>query len=125
MAVSRKMFWTGWVISVLPCLLFVVSAVAKIVRPPEVVKGFAQVGVPEPLILTIAILELSCVVIYLIPRTAILGAILFTGFIGGAILTHLRVGEAVYTHIVLGILLWLGIYLREERLWPLLPIRRP
>ena len=124
MAVSRKMFWTGWVISVLMCLVFVASGVAKLVRPPQVVKGFEHVGLPASLILTIGILELCCVVIYLFPRTAILGAILFTGFIGGAILTHLRVGEPVYVHIVFGILLWLGIYLREERLRPLLPVRR-
>ena len=124
MAVSRKMFWTGWVISVLPCLVFIASAAAKLVRPPEVVKGFEHLGVPVSLITTIAILELSCVLIYLFPRTAILGAILLTGFIGGAILTHLRVGDPVYVHIVIGILIWLGIYLREERLRPLLPIRR-
>ena len=118
------MFWTGWVVSVLPCLLFVVSAVGKLMRPPQIVKGFEHLGLPASLIMTIAILELSCVLIYLIPRTAILGAILFTGFIGGAILTHLRVGEPVYVHIVLGILLWLGIWLREDRLRLLLPIRR-
>jgi hypothetical protein len=71
----------------------------------------------------LGILELSCVVIYLIPQTAVIGAILLTGYLGGAICSHWRVGDPVYTHIVLGILIWLGLWLREDRLKPLMPLR--
>jgi len=72
----------------------------------------------------LGILELACAVIYLIPRLSVLGAILLTGYIGGTILTHWRVGEMVYMQITLGILAWLGLYLREERLRALIPLRQ-
>jgi hypothetical protein len=78
---------------------------------------------PESLLLPLAILELSCLVIYLIPPTSVTGAVLLTGYIGGAICTHWRVGDPFYVQIVLGILVWLGLYLRESRLKGLLPVR--
>jgi hypothetical protein len=73
----------------------------------------------------LAILELTVVIVYLIPQTAVLGAVLLTGYIGGALCTHWRVGDPFIVHIVLGLLMWLGLYLREPRLKPLLPIRTP
>ena len=124
MAASRKATWIGWVITVLPCLLFGVSAFFKIHGGPEVEKGFAHVGIPASMMMPLAILEITCVVIYLIPPTAVLGAILLTGFLGGAICTHWRVGDPFYTHIALGIFIWLGVYLREDRLRSLIPVRR-
>jgi hypothetical protein len=105
--------------------LFIFSAALKVKGGPEVLQGVAHLGIPTSLIFPLAILEISCVVIYLIPRTAVLGAILMTGYIGGAILAHLRIGEPVYLHIAIGIALWLGIYLREPRLKEVLPLRRP
>jgi len=75
------------------------------------------------LIIPLAIVEISCVVIYLIPATSILGAILLTGYIGGAICTHLRVGDPFFMQIALGIFVWLGLYLRENRLRALIPLR--
>jgi hypothetical protein len=72
----------------------------------------------------LGILELSCVVIYLIPATSVLGAILVTGYIGGALCTQLRVGEPWYSLVVIGIFIWLGLYLREDRLKPLIPLRK-
>ena len=73
-------------------------------------------GLPESLRVPLGILEFSCVAIYLLPATAVTGAILLTGYIGGAIVTHLRIGEPVFIQIALGILVWLGLYLREQRL---------
>jgi len=89
----------------------------------EVMQGMAHLGLPESLIMPLAILEISCVVIYLIPATSVLGTILLTGYIGGAICTHLRVGDPFFIQIALGIVVWLGLYLRENRLKALIPLR--
>src|SRR5215475_5674660 len=88
--------WAGIVISVLPTPLFFVSAFFKLRGGPQVSEGFAHLGLPETLMLPLACLELSCVVVYLIPRTAVLGVILLTGYLGGAICTHMRVGDPFY-----------------------------
>jgi hypothetical protein len=112
------------VISILSCVLFLFSAVLKVTGGPEVLKGFAHLGIPASMMIPLAILELACVVIYLIPVTSVIGAILLTGYIGGAICTHWRVGDPFYTHIVLGMAIWLGLYLREDRLKALIPLRR-
>jgi hypothetical protein len=74
--------------------------------------------------LPLAVLELTCIAVYLIPPTSVLGAVLMTGYLGGAILTHWRIGDMFATHVVLGLLIWLGVYLREPRLAWLLPVRR-
>src|SRR5450432_1056383 len=124
MAASRKTTWVGWVITVLPCLLFGLSAFLKLQGSREVIKGFTHLGIPASMMMPLAILEITCVVIYLIPPTAVLGAILLTGYIGGAICTHWRVGDPFYMQIGLGIFLWLGVYLREDRLRSLIPLRR-
>ncbi len=121
---SGKIVWTGRVISGLVSLLFLFSAVMKLMGGPEVAQGMAHLGLPESMVLPLAILELSVVVIYLIAPTAVLGAILLTGYIGGAILTHWRVGDPFFLHPVLGILVWLGLYLREPRLKALIPLWR-
>jgi hypothetical protein len=110
-------------ISALVTLPFLASAFFKLKGGPEVAEGFAHLGLPESLLLPLAILELSCLVIYLIPPTSVTGAVLLTGYIGGAICTHWRVGDPFYVQIVLGILVWLGLYLRESRLKGLLPVR--
>ena len=124
-ASSGKVVWIGRVISVLPCLLLILSAVMKLTAGPEVMKGFAHLGIPTSMMVPLAILELSCVVIYLIPATSVIGAILLTGFVGGAICTHWRVGDPFYIQIAVGIVVWLGLYLREDRLKALIPLRRP
>ncbi len=120
---SRKLVWTGRVISILVSLMFVMSSVMKLVVGPEVEKGMAHFGIPMSMLKPLAILELTCTVIYLIPATSVLGAILMTGYVGGIILTNWRVGEPVYIPIVLGILIWLGLYLREDRLKGLIALR--
>jgi len=124
-APSKKAVWVGRVISVLASLLFLFSATMKLVGGAEVSEGFAHLGLPESMQVPLAIVELSCVVIYLIPATAILGAILLTGFLGGAICTHWRVADPFYVHILLGLLLWFALWLREPRLKALIPLRRP
>ncbi len=99
------------------------SAFLKLKGGAELVQGIAHLGLPESMIMPLAILEISCVVIYLIPATSVLGAILLTGYIGGAICTHWRVGDPFFIQIALGILVWLGLYLRENRLKGLIPLR--
>lgn len=89
----------------------------------DVVQGMAHLGFPESLIRPLAILELSCVLVYVLPWTSIVGAILLTGYIGGAICAHVRVGDPVYIQIALGVLVWLGLYLRDARLKALIPLR--
>ena len=122
-AASGKIVWVGRAISVLLSLLFAMSAFMKLKGGDEVMQGMAHLGLPESLIIPLAIIEMSCVVIYLIPATSVLGAILLTGYIGGAICTHLRVGDPFFIQIVLGIFVWLGLYLRENRLRALIPLR--
>ncbi len=123
-AASGKIVWVGRVISILASLPFVMSSLMKMKGGAEVMQGMAHLGLPESLVMPLAILEISCVVIYLIPATSVLGAILLTGYVGGAICTHLRVGDPFFVQIVLGMSVWLGLYLRETRLKDLVPLRR-
>jgi DoxX-like protein len=123
MAASGKIVWVGRVISVLASLVFLMSAFMKLKGGAEVLQGMAHLGLPESLMTPLAILEISCVVIYLIPATSVLGAILLTGYIGGAICTHWRAGDPFFIQIALGIFVWLGLYLREDRLKDLIPRR--
>jgi hypothetical protein len=121
---SKKMIWTGRVLSALPSAMLIFSAIMKFLKPQAVVDGFNQIGIPDRLAFGLGALELACTLLYLIPQTAVLGAILLTGYLGGAILTHLRVGDAFVTHIVLGVIIWGGIYLRDSRLRALIPLRK-
>jgi hypothetical protein len=121
---SGKVVWTGRVISGLASAAFVMSGLMKLKVGPELEQAFAHLQLPLTMRVPLAILELACVVVYMIPATAVLGAILLAGYLGGAILTHWRVGDPVIIPIVLGLLVWLGIYLREPRLKELIPIRK-
>jgi hypothetical protein len=121
--VSKAALWAGRVASALPVLMLVFSGVMKLVKPAPVVEGFAHLGWDDQLALGLGILELGCTTIYLIPRTAVLGAILLTGYLGGAIATHVRIGEPYFLQAGLGVLVWLGLYLRDARLRALLPLR--
>lgn len=121
--VSKSLFWIGWAISVLLSLLFVFSGVMKLLNSSEVVQGFEHLGWPANLAVVIGVVELACAVLYLIPQTAVLGAILLTGYMGGAIATHVRLGEPIWMHVLIGVAFWLGLYLRDPRLRALIPIR--
>jgi len=125
MARMTRAGWIGWVFTVLAAAPFVLSASMKFLRPPQMLEGWAHLGWPTSMITTVAILEATSVLLYLIPRISVLGAVVLTGFLGGAIATHLRMGEPVVIHVVLGLLIWGGLYLREPRLRELLPIRKP
>jgi uncharacterized membrane protein YphA (DoxX/SURF4 family) len=122
--VSKKALWTGYVMSILPVLLLLMSAVMKFAKPEPVVEGFAHLGYPESLALALGIVELGCTILYLIPQTAVLGAILLTAYLGGATATHVRVEEAFFMPIVLGIFVWGGLFLRDRRIRALIPFRK-
>jgi|SRR5665213_2651050 len=121
---ADKMVWVGRGLTTLAALPFMMSAVMKFMGGPQIVQGMSHFGWPESMLITLGILEAGSVVLYLIPRVSVLGAIVLTGYLGGAICTHLRIGEAVYMHVVIGILIWGGLYLRDSRLRELIPIRK-
>lgn len=123
-AASGKAVWTGRVITAVVSLLFLFSAGMKFVGGADVKQGMAHLGLPESMIIPLGILELVCTVIYLIPASSVLGAILLAGYIGGAICTHWRVGDPFLPQVAIGLVVWLGIYLREPRLKALIPLRR-
>lgn len=117
--------WTGRVLSGLPVLLLLLSAWMKFSHPPMVVETFVgKLGYPASVLPALAVLELFCTVVYAVPRTAALGAVLLTGYLGGAVATHVRVGEAFVVPLLLGVFLWAGLYLRDERIRALLPLRK-
>lgn len=122
-AIGKKRMWAGRILSALPVLMLVFSAVLKFMKPASVVEGFARYGYPEDLIRILGILELLSSVIYVIPRTSVLGAILMTGYLGGAIATNVRVGDpSFFIPVLLGVLVWGGLYLRDGRLSALIPV---
>jgi hypothetical protein len=121
----RWTLWIGWVLSVLPVLPLVLGAVMKLSHQPRLLELWVgKFGFPASTLVSIGILELLCVAVYVIPPTAVLGAVLLTGYVGGILVTHLRVGDNLVVPIMLGGLVWGGLYLREERLHWLLPFRR-
>jgi hypothetical protein len=122
--VSKKLVWAGWVLTILPSLLLIFSAAMKLSQAQAAVEGFEHLGYPAGVGLAIGIAELACAVVYLIPRTAVLGAILLTGYLGGATTTHVRVEEPFIMPIVVGVVLWAGLYLRDDRLRALIPLRK-
>jgi hypothetical protein len=128
-AVSTGALWTGRVLSALVILFLVFDSGLKFVKPAPrpVEEAFTHIGWPLGLAVCLATILLSCTILYAIPRTAILGAILLTGYLGGAVATHLRVGDPLLSHVLfpiyIGVLLWLGVYLRDARLRALVPVR--
>jgi hypothetical protein len=124
---SKKwMVWTGRILSAIVILMMLFSASIKLMRPPEAVDMFVhKFGYHEGDLLLLAVLELACVVLYATPRTAYIGAVLTTGYLGGALATHLRVGDpGLWTPFALGIFAWAGLYLRDDKLRQLMPWRR-
>jgi uncharacterized membrane protein YphA (DoxX/SURF4 family) len=123
---SKTMFWVGTVVSFLPAAMLVLSGMMKIFPPKEAIEGFAKLGWEMDLAILLAVLELGATLIYLIPPTAVLGAILLTGYLGGAISTHVRQHDysSCIVPVILGVLVWLGLYLRDARVRALIPIRK-
>ena len=123
-AASGKVVWTGRVITIVVSLLFFFSAGMKFVGGAEVKEGMAHLGLPESMMVPLGILEAACTVIYLIPATSVVGAILLAGYMGGAICTHWRVGDPFVGQTAIALVIWLAIYLREPRLKALIPLRK-
>lgn len=121
--ISKASLWTGRILSGLVVLLLVFTAMFSLLKPAAATQGFVHYGYPDGALLGIAIVEFACVILYAIPRTSVLGAILLTGYLGGATATHVRVGEPPVLAIIVGIVVWLGLYLRDERVRALVPLR--
>ena len=123
--VSRTMVWTGRVMSGLVALLIGFASVVKLINMAGMAEGMARAGFPMKLLMPIGLIELMCVIVYVIPRTAVLGAILITGLMGGATVTSLRIGDPTYlVTVLLGMMAWGGLYLRDRRLRDLIPLVR-
>jgi hypothetical protein len=110
----------GWILTAVPALFLAFDATLKLVRPAFVMAANVRIGFPEGSILGLGIILATCLALYLIPRTAILGAVLLTGYLGGAIATHVRLADPLFSHVLfpvyVAVLLWGGLYLRDGRL---------
>jgi DoxX-like family len=122
--VSKGLLWTGYVLSALPTLSLIASAVMKFVKPEGLPKEFDRLGWPLHLATPLGIVELTCAILYAIPQTSVLDAILVTGYLGGAVATHVRIGDNFIPPVIFGVLVWLGLFLRDPRLRALLPLRQ-
>jgi hypothetical protein len=125
--ISRKTLWAGRIISALPALFLLVDGIMKLVKPEPVVKATIELGYPESVIMALGMILLVGVILYMVPRTAVLGAILLTGYFGGAIAAQVRVGNPLFSHVLflvyLAVLIWGGLFLRDPRLHALIPLR--
>jgi hypothetical protein len=124
--VSKKVLWAGTIVSALPVLFLLVDGAMKLAKPDIVVKTTVGLGYAEAVILPLGIVLLACTLLYVIPKTAVLGAILLTGYLGGAVATQVRAQQGLFGilfPVVLGILLWGGLVLREARLRAFVPLR--
>lgn len=123
---SKPALIIGWVLSILPCLMLLMAAAMSILQPPDAVKNTTELGYSQSVMLPLGIVTLVCVILYLVPQTAVLGAILLTGYLGGAVDVHVRKNDPlvlVLFPVLFGVVLWLGIFLREPRLRRLVPLR--
>ncbi len=116
--------YTGYVLTVLSALFLLFSASGKFLKPEGIEANVAPLGWRVDQLTSLGIVEVACVLLYVIPRTAVFGAVLTTAYLGGAVATHARIGDPYFFPIIVGIVVWLGIYLREPRLWQLAPFRR-
>lgn len=122
---GKAALWTGRIMTAVPSLLMLMSASMKLQQTPQVLEGWAKGGFPASTLVPVGLIEVFVVVVYLIPRTAVLGAILVSGYLSGAFLTHLRALEiAGALPVLLGMMAWGGLWFREPRLRELLPLRR-
>lgn len=125
--VSKTSLWAGRIVSALPALFLLMDGIMKLFKPAIVVEATVKLGYSESVIVPLAIVLTACTVLYVIPRTAVLGAILLTGYLGGAVATHVRMGEGAFPvsfPIIMGVLLWGGLWLRDDRIRALIPLGR-
>ena len=122
---SKGMFIAGWVVSAIPILFMAGMGTYMFFFKPDVVtEGMTKYGYPANVAKPILIVEIVCAVLYLIPQTAVLGAILLTGYLGGAVATHVHASEPVWFPVIFGVLVWLGLFLRDARVRALVPFRQ-
>jgi hypothetical protein len=124
--VSKKTLWAGRITSALAVLFLLFDGVIKVIQHPEAVRPTTQLGYPASLVVGIGVIELACLVVYIIPQTSVLGAILLTGYLGGAVATQLRAGSDLFSLIfpvIIGLLVWGGLFWRDDRLRALIPLR--
>jgi len=123
---SQKMVWAGRIISALTILFLLFDSIIKVLTLAPAVESTTQLGYAENLVFGIGIIELACLMLYIIPQTSVLGAILLTGHLGGAVATHVRAGSDLFSlvfPVIIGLLLWGGLFLRDNRLRTLIPLR--
>jgi hypothetical protein len=124
---SRKTLWAGRVMSCAAALFLLFDATVKVLELPLAMEANTQLGYPASVVFKLGLLQLACLIMYLVPRTSVLGAVLWTGYLGGAIATHVRVGNPLFSHTLfptyVAVLLWGGLWLRDERLRSVLPMR--
>lgn len=124
LAPSKGSLWTGRVLSALPVLLMIATALFGFFDPAVVTAGVVKYGYPAQFAMKLCALELICALLYAIPQTAVFGAIMVTAYFGGAVATHVRVGEPFYIPVIVAIVMWIGLYLRDQRLRALVPLRK-
>ena len=120
--------WAGIILSALPVLFVLFDGAIHLMVIPPVVQAFTQLGYPVSTSRALGVIELVCIVLYLMPRTSVLGAILLTGYLGGAVATNLRVSSPLFSNtlfpVYVGVLAWSGLFLRDERVRAIIPVRR-
>ena len=125
---AKWMTWTGWALTVLVCLFLAMDGAMKFMDLPQVTIATQQLQWPVRLDRTIGAIELLCLVLYAFPRTAVLGAVLMTGLLGGAIASHLRIADPLFSHVLfgvyVGVMAWGGLWLRDSKLRALVPVGR-
>jgi hypothetical protein len=124
---SRRRLWGGWTATAICGLFLLIDAFGKLARADPAVEATVRLGYPEATIAPLGMVLAACTVLYLVPRTTLLGAILLTGYLGGAVSAHVRVGDPVFAIVfpfIMGALLWGGLLLRDARLQPLIPFTK-
>ena len=125
---SKTALWAGRILSALGVLFMLMDASMKLLQLPVAVEGTTVLGYPASVVFPLGVIQLVCLVAYLVPRTAVLGAILWVGYLGGAVATHVRLGDPLFTHTLFPIyfaaLIWTGLYVRDARVRTLSPFVR-
>jgi hypothetical protein len=126
--VSTRALWAGRVLSGIAILFLVFDAAVKLLKPPFAVEATTQLGYPESLVVPLGVVQVVCLIVYSIPLTSVLGAVLWTAYLGGAVATHVRVASPLLSStlvpVYVAVVLWLGLWLRDVRLRAILPTRR-
>ncbi|MES2414997.1 MAG: DoxX family protein [Pseudomonadota bacterium] len=125
--ISKTALWTGRVLTGLVLLFLLMDITLKFMGVPEVAQAMTQLGWPEISAVPLAVLLLVCGLLYAVPKTSVLGAVLLTGYLGGAVATHVRINDPLFTHtlfgVYVGVVMWLGLWLRDARVRAVMPCK--